>query len=588
MLGVSNANASGQAAQVTQSRRGKYFALVHEDLSAVYSRDLHKWLLVAPVIGVITGLLISGVVFVILDYQWAHLLPIFYSHPLLIVPLTTLGFLLTGLIMQFLTPNPNQHSTEEIINSYHEHQGDINFHPFWFKLLAAATTVGFGGSAALEGPSIYGGGTIGSWLWTKVRGVKLTASDRRVMLISGAAAGMAAVFRAPLTGLIFALEMPYRDDLAHEALLPSLIASVVSYATLATLMGSEPLFAFIGRSHFAAMDLVWSALLGVICGLAAMVFAITFRRFRAFAIKAPVPHTVKMVAGGVATGLCGLLFVTLYEGLPLMPLGPNYEVVKEILARPHASDTLLVFAALKAAATLFSLGVGGVSAMFVPLLLMGGSIGKVFGQSIVQVSGVDLYAAVGMAAFISAAYKTPLAAVIFVAETTGGISLLIPTLIGAAVAYAVSGEASVSADQRLHEVAKLSGPTGIKARHIMQTHVVGVQAQATVRDFFDNVANNYRHQVYPVFKGTETVGLISLWEISQVPAQKWADTLVGDVASSEVGKIGEDADLGEAVRLLSLERRDRLLVVTKADGTPAGIITDSDVLHALEPRGGPK
>ena len=67
MLGVSNANASGQAAQATQSRRGKYFALVHEDLSAVYSRDLHKWLLVAPVIGVVTGLLITGVVFVILE-----------------------------------------------------------------------------------------------------------------------------------------------------------------------------------------------------------------------------------------------------------------------------------------------------------------------------------------------------------------------------------------------------------------------------------------------------------------------------------------------------------------------------------------
>src|SRR4029077_2553543 len=106
-----------------------------------------------------------------------------------------------------------------------------------------------------------------------------------------------------------------------------------------------------------------------------------------------------------------------------------YEVVKEILARPHSSHCLLVFAALKAAATLFSLGVGGVSAMFVPLLLMGGSIGKIFGQSIVHVSGVDLYAAVGMASFIAAAYKTPLAAVIFVAETTGGIALLIPTLI---------------------------------------------------------------------------------------------------------------------------------------------------------------
>ena len=74
-------------------------------------------------------------------------------------------FLLTGLIMQFLTPDPNEHSTEEIIRSYHEHQGDIDMRRSVPKLLAAVTTVGFGGSAALEGPSIYGGGAIGSWLW---------------------------------------------------------------------------------------------------------------------------------------------------------------------------------------------------------------------------------------------------------------------------------------------------------------------------------------------------------------------------------------------------------------------------------------
>ena len=92
------------------------------------------------------------------------------------------------------------------------------------------------------------------------------------MLISRAAAGMAAVFRAPLTGLIFALEMPYRDDLAHEALLPSLIASVVSYATLVALLGSEPLFGFVGSTRFSERDLFWSALRGVVCGLAAMVF----------------------------------------------------------------------------------------------------------------------------------------------------------------------------------------------------------------------------------------------------------------------------------------------------------------------------
>ncbi len=570
-------------ARPIRPRYRKYFALVHEDLSAIYSRDIHKWLLLAPLIGVVTGILITGVVLVILHFMWAYLLPFYYAHHWSIVPLTTLGFLMTGLIMQFLTPNPNQHSTEEIIASYHEHQGDINFRPFWYKLLAAATTVGFGGSAALEGPSIYGGGAVGSWLWSRVRGFRLTEADRRVMLISGAAAGMAAVFRAPLTGLIFALEMPYRDDLAHEALLPSLIASVVSYAMLVALLGSEPLFGFIGAGRFSERDLLWSALLGVVCGLVAMVFAQTFRRFRSFMINLAIPHTWKMVAGGIATGLCGLCYVTAYPAVSLMPLGPNYEAVKDILANSHPAGSLLVFGALKGAATLFSLGVGGVSAMFVPLLLMGGSIGKVWGQSVMHLSGVDLYAAVGMASFIAAAYKTPLAAVIFVAETTGGLSFLIPTLIGSAVAYAVSGEASVSADQRLHEVAKLSGPTGIRVRQIMQSHIVGVQASATVRDFFDNVANTYRHQVYPVFKDKMAVGLISLWEISQVPPERWSQTRIGDVARSEFTQITEDADLGEAVRLLTRQQRDRMLIVIGADHSPIGIITDSDVLQALEP-----
>ena len=153
-----------------------------------------------------------------------------------------------------------------------------------------------------------------------------------------------------------------------------------------------------------------------------MVFATTFRRFRSFAVKLAVPHTLKMVAGGIATGLCGLVFVTFYPGVPLMPLGPNYEAVKDILAGPSHPLPGGVRDPKGSWRHCSAWACGGVSAMFVPLLLMGGSIGKTFGQSIVHVSGVDLYAAVGMASFIAAAYKTPLAAVIFVAETTGGHS----------------------------------------------------------------------------------------------------------------------------------------------------------------------
>jgi len=433
---------------------GKYLSQVHEDLTAVYARDLRKWLVIAPVIGLTVGLVITGVVIIILNKMWPVVLGYYLHHHWAIVPGLVFGFIVTGLLMQFLTPDPDEHSTEEIIRSYHEHEGRVDMRSFVPKLIAAITTVGFGGSAALEGPSIYGGAAIGSWLWTKLRRLRLDDRDRRIMLICGAAAGMSAVFRAPLTGIVFALEMPYRDDLAHEALVPSLIASVVSFVTLSSFLGSSPLFDFTESTAFTRRDLYWSALLGLIVGLIAMVFVITFRRARAFFVRWDLPHWLKLALGGGLTGLCGLLFLQIYPG-NLVPIGPNYEAVGEILNTHHGTSQLLVFSVLKLGATLFTLGAGGVSAMFVPLFLVGGSIGTAFGQSIVHTPDLGLYAAVGMASFISAGYKTPLAAVVFVAEATGGHAFIIPALIGAAVAYAASGDASASGDQRLHEGARV-------------------------------------------------------------------------------------------------------------------------------------
>ncbi len=438
----------------------KYAPLVQEDLTAVYARDLQKWLVIAPIIGVTTGLAITAIAVTILHEMWPPLLRYYLAHHWAIVPGIVLGFLIAGLIMQFLTPDPNEHSTEEIIRSYHEHQGHINMRPFFAKLLAAIATVGFGGSAALEGPSIYGGGGIGAWMWARfrsLRGFRLDARDRRIMLICGAAAGMSAVFRAPLTGIVFALEMPYKDDLAHEALLPSLIASVVAFMTLSSFLGSAPLFDFVAATSFTRTDLLWCALLGVLVGLIAMAFTITFRRFRTFCVHLDWPHWVKMSVGGLLTGLCGVLFLHLYNGA-LVPIGPNYEAVGLTLSNPHTSLELVTFGIFKLAATIFSLGVGGVSAMFVPLFLSGGAFGMAFAQSIVHSPTPALYAAVGMASFIAAGYKTPLAAVVFVAEATGGHAFIIPALIGSAVAYAVSGDASASADQRVHEAENIEMP----------------------------------------------------------------------------------------------------------------------------------
>lgn len=558
----------------------KYFPLVHEDLTETYSRDLHKWLIIAPIIGITTGLTITCITVVLLGKMWPAVLGYYLRHHWAIVPGLGAGFAITGLIMQFLTPDPDKHSTEEIISSYHEHNGDINMRPFLAKLLAALTTVGFGGSAALEGPSIYGGGAIGSWLWTRLRGLRLDARDRRIMLICGAAAGMSAVFRAPLTGIVFALEMPYKDDLAHEALVPSLIASVISYMTLSSFVGSAPLFDFAAGTSFTRRDLVWCALLGLLVGLVAMAFVITFRRARVFWVKWSWPHWIKLTVGGLLTGLCGILFLALFHG-SLVPLGPNYEAVGYILTKHYSTYELLSFSVLKLAATTFTLAAGGVSAMFVPLFLTGGSLGVAFAQSVVHSPSLELYAAVGMASFIAAGYKTPLAAVVFVAEATGGHAFIVPALIGAAVAYAVSGDASASGDQRLHEGVRVQELSNIAVAEVMQRQAVSVQGSLSLREFTDVLAPHYRHATFPVFEGQELIGLVAVWSLAKVPANKWEAMHVRDITDRRVTRISSDCDVMEALRLLLSEYRQHMLLVTSASGHLEGIVTKSDILRAL-------
>lgn len=567
---------------VKHPRLRKYAALVHEDLAATYSRDLHKWLLVAPIIGILTGLVVTAIAVIILDKLWPPLLGYFLHHHWAIIPGLLVGFVLTGLIMQHFTPDPNEHSTEEIIRSYHERDGAIEMRSFVPKLAAAIMTVGFGGSAALEGPSIYGGGAIGSWLWTRLKRFRLDARDRRIMLISGAAAGMGAVFRAPLTGLVFALEMPYKDDLAHEALVPSLIASVVAYATLISFLGSRTLFDFGGAASFSRRDLFWSAMLGLVCGLITMAFDITYRRARMFAVRFPVPHWVKLAVGGLFTGICGLAFVSIFKG-SLIPLGPNYEAVDKILLGRHTAIELALFGVFKLAATLFSLGSGGVSAMFVPLFLTGASFGAAFSQSVVHSSSIDLYAAVGMAAFISAGYKTPLTAVVFVAEATGGHAYIIPALVGAAVAYAVSGEASASGDQRLHEGVRIRELGYIPVREVMQKQVLSIPASSTLQVLADAAQSNPHHTVFPVYDDQQVLGVVSLWSLGKIDPRLWTQTSVREVLD-QATMISDGCDVMEALRLLRKHTGQHILLVTSDGAKLEGVLTKTDILGALETR----
>jgi chloride channel protein, CIC family len=172
-----------------------------------------------------------------------------------------------------------------------------------------------------------------------------------------------------------------------------------------------------------------------------------------------------------------------------------------------------------------------------------------------------------------------------VAEATGGHAFIVPALIGSAVAYGVSGDASVSGDQRVHEGARVLELRHIEVGAIMQQQIVSVQASMNLREFAEVIAHHYRHTTFPVLDGHQIVGTIPAWSVGRIPVDKWETTTVLDIAERKVTTVPCNCDAMEALRLLLRERAEPMLLVTSNGGKLEGIVTKTDVLEALKTRG---
>ena len=309
-------------------------------------------------------------------------------------------------------------------------------------MLAALTTLGFGGAMGLEGPSIYLGASIGTEIQRRVRRLTKTI-DARMLLVAGAAGGVAAIFKAPATGAVFAVESPYQNDLARRMLLPSLVGAVSSYLVFVAINGTEPLFPAHGIPPFSFVDLAGAALIGVAAGLGAHGFSRLLLWGKNLTITVPVRYRI----AGSGLFLAASFGIT-YQltGKPI-GIGVGYNTIDWTLAG-HQAVWLLVFVLFERCfATTATVAGGGVGGLFIPLVVAGALLGR----ATVEVFGdthTTLFVVVGVAAFLSAGYRVPLAAVMFVAETTGRPGFVVPGVIAAVVAELVMGNASVSRYQR--------------------------------------------------------------------------------------------------------------------------------------------
>ena len=309
----------------------------------------------------------------------------------------------------------------------------------------ASCPSGAGCSIGLEGPSLYGGSTLGSQIQRRLP-APFRGSDHRTLLVAGAAAGVAAIFKAPATGAIFALEVPYRDDLARRMLLPALVASATGYFTFVSLSDTTPLLGgtIIPVPQFEIRDLFGALAIGVACAIGARAFAKLIRLAKAFSVRS-FPIRI-MSASATLIGL--VLLSRELTGLPLS-LGAGYEVLEEWLFVEADIALWLLIAvfiirSFASAATLVGGGVGGV---FIPLVVGGAIVGRAVGE-VVHPERFSLYTLIGIAAFLGAGYRVPLAAVMFVAESTGRPNFIVPALFAAVAAELVMGEQSITAFQR--------------------------------------------------------------------------------------------------------------------------------------------
>ena len=351
------------------------------------------------------------------------------------------GLALTAVVLRWVGGGVSPATADEYLHSFHDPRYRLGWRALLGRMVAAVATLGSGGAMGLEGPSLYLGATLGAQGQRRMRRF-FGDADRRVLMVAGAAAGVAAIFKAPATGAIFALEVPYQDDVARRMLLPALVSAATGYLAFVAVNGTDPLFPIVGNPAFSFRDLAGAALLGVAAGAAARLFSACIRAAKTLSVKHH-PAVRILVAGTALGGLFAAGRLLTGENLVF---GPGYEAIDWALDLHHATWLVVAVLVLRCAATTATVGGGGVGGLFVPLVVAGALMGRAVGGA-VGVLDTNLFVVVGVAAFLGAGYRVPLAAVMFVAEATGRPGFVVPGLLAAVAAELVMGRSSVTTYQ---------------------------------------------------------------------------------------------------------------------------------------------
>ena len=500
-----------------------------------YVKERNFILFLSLLVGIVSGLA------AVLLKNMVHYTHLFFterlqvdSGSLLFFIYPFIGIWLTSLFVKYFVHEDISHGVTKVLYAISRRNSMIKPHNNYSSMIASTITIGFGGSVGTEATIVLTGASIGSNL---ARFFRMNYKVMTLMIGCGAAGAIAGIFKAPIAGIVFTLEV-LMLDLTMGSLIPLMISAISSYVLVYFLMGDGIVLDFAVHEHFALANVPYYIILGVFCGFLSVYFIRMNIRIEHFVTKIKNPFR-RVLVGGALLGLLIYIFPPLY--------GEGYTSLQDLLT-DNADNILnntyffslkdsafmvflyvvgLVF--VKVIATALTNGSGGVGGVFAPCLFTGG-VGGFLIANLINLSGVvtvpvSYFVLAGMAGVMSGVMNSPLTAMFLIAEITGGYSLLVPLMLTSVVAHLTGGgmephsiyarRLAMKGDLITHNKDK-AVLTSMKLDKVIETDLKTVSVEATLGDLVKVVSRSSRN-IFPVIdsKG-ELLGIVLLDDIRKI------------------------------------------------------------------------
>jgi CIC family chloride channel protein len=452
-----------------------------------------------------------------------------------------IGLALTYFIIKYWFKKKIGHGIPSTLYAISKRQGIMRTFQMYASLITAPLTVGFGGSVGLEGPTVATGASIGSNI---ARMFQMNQNSRTLLVSCAAAGAMSAIFKAPIAGIIFAIEV-FSLDLTLISLLPLLIASVSAILTSYFFLGANILLSFHLKDPFLISEVPFYIILGILASLCSMYFTTVYFKISELFKKIESPFT-RLLVGGFGLGILVYLIPPLY--------GEGYSVINNLLTENYRQalgnnffneflDNIWVVIALliglvlfKIVGTALTFGAGGIGGIFAPVLFMGSAMGHCFALIVNNLGilknpiSVSNFTMVGMAGLMAGVLHAPLTAIFLIAELTGGYELIVPLMITAVISFLITTKFQphsvytmelAARDELLTHDKDHKVLTLLNIDQVIETNFVPLKVNMSLGDVIHNGVIKSSRNLFPVLDENDNfMGIILLDDIRPVMFEK--------------------------------------------------------------------